>query len=115
VAGRRPTPRLATGRLARIAYAPADAATRSMQAKFRRDRRRRRRNASEDTMTAGSMMPEQRQQNDDRQRHAEQPKKNSASQTHGQLLSIEIRPRRAAPTTAPPPPALQLWQTLTVF
>jgi hypothetical protein len=39
-----------------------------------------------------SVMPEQRKQNDDRQRHAEQPKQNSASHTHGSLLSKQLKP-----------------------
>jgi hypothetical protein len=32
------------------------------------------------------MVPEQRQQNDERQRHAQKPKQNSSSQSHGYLL-----------------------------
>jgi hypothetical protein len=50
-----------------------------------------------------SMMPEQRQQNDDRQRHAEKPKKNSASETHGCFLSPAglktTRPSMASPSS----------------
>jgi hypothetical protein len=37
-------------------------------------------------------MPEQRKQNDDRQRHAEQPKQNSASHTHGVSPLEAIKP-----------------------
>ena len=35
-------------------------------------------------------MPEQRQQNDDRQWHAQKPKQDTASHTHGRLLSTAI-------------------------
>jgi hypothetical protein len=40
--------------------------------------------AKTDGTPARSVMPEQREQNDDRQRHAEKPKKKSASQTHSE-------------------------------